>query len=110
MLESKLSQNVKTKIKRTIEKRVIEPVRKTIFGSKFPVIHKNWFNYSSNWNPFCWHGIVISALMFIDDPNERDTFVLTAINKTNNYLNSFETDGYANEGKIFFNLLQIFLC
>ena len=48
MLETRLSLNVKTKIRKTIENRVIEPVRKTISGRKFPMFHNNWFNYSSN--------------------------------------------------------------
>jgi hypothetical protein len=107
MLESKLSKEVKTKIRKTIETRVLEPVRKTINGENVPETHKNWFKSNSNWNPYCWHGIIISALVLIDDSIERDTFVLNAISNTNNYLDGFKRDGYSNEGMNF--LLKIIM-
>jgi hypothetical protein len=101
LLDAKLPDELKKKVRAALEARVFAPFRASISGKHLPG-HK-WLMDHTNWNAVCLEGITSAALTVIPDKIDRARFVWAAKVYIQNYLDGFPDDGYATEGIGYWN-------
>jgi hypothetical protein len=108
MLGDSLSEKTKGLIEKTLEKRIFDPMRKTLDeldvkkdNQVLAIPYHNWFvRFPSNWNIVCWTGVTVAALTVNKNPTERSRFLKYALKHTEIYLDSFTEEGICMEGMI----------
>ncbi|MEP3837808.1 MAG: hypothetical protein ABJM36_09175 [Algibacter sp.] len=96
LLQDRLSEGIRQRIKTTLQKRIIDAYIGTTSGKT--KTHLNWFKGTSNWNSVCTSGAVFVTISTSQNFNERLIAVGTAINSMSKYLSGFGDDGYCSEG------------
>ena len=98
LLQSKLNESLKKRIRAEITRRIIEPYLNNCRDRKS--IHRGfwWSVGTNNWNAVCSCGVVYSTLIISDSPKIRAEVVGCALNGLKNYLKGFTSDGYCSEG------------
>ena len=110
MLGDKISAQTKLNVLNAIETRVIKPMDLHFAGDKTLLGKHYWRDTLDNWNLVCWGGVAQIALNVISDQNKRDKYISEAFKNSQYSWNSWETDGFNNEGmnKLFCFQLRVF--
>ncbi|MBC7890675.1 MAG: hypothetical protein H7Y12_00555, partial [Sphingobacteriaceae bacterium] len=95
LLDDKLSESLRQKIRRELERRTFRPLLKTL-RTRNP--YHWWLKGTNNWNAVCLAGVTGAALAAIPGRNRRAKFVTIAERYSKNTLLGFDADGYCPEG------------
>lgn len=101
LLEDRLTEDMKDKIRGQIEWRITDSYFKSCRGEDRR--GNSWIWGTSNWNAVCTGGTVFATLTASEDPEVRLAVVGSAINSMANYLSGFGEDGYCSEGIGYWN-------
>ena len=96
MLKKRLSAETLKMIQDNLRKRILEPFKLGLLAD--PGTRHDWIFRQSNWNAVCLYGVLNSALTVLDDVKERAFYLAAVENSIENYINSFTSDGFLDEG------------
>jgi hypothetical protein len=100
LLGDKLSPEIRRLIRDNLEKRIFQPYRDMVTGTR----KKNWWmTTTNNWNAVCLAGVTGSALAVLDSKDTRAFYVAAAEDYSKNFLRGFTDDGYCSEGLGYWN-------
>jgi hypothetical protein len=108
LLKTQLNPEVTKKVREELEKRVIKPYEKElkeyqtrrITGSKDCC---PWLEKKDNWKAVCICNIIYASLAIIEDNKRLASIIANSESSINDYLESFENDGYLSSGIRYWN-------
>lgn len=96
MLDDRMPQAQRNKVKENIIRRVVEPY---LQQTRDPSLKRDWWRTDpNNWNSVVHAGIVGAALSVVDSPQDRAEVIAATELELPHYLEGFHKDGYSQEG------------
>ncbi|MFI3295411.1 MAG: hypothetical protein R3Y19_05265, partial [Rikenellaceae bacterium] len=103
ILGSRLDSLTIARVRHELDRRVYQPVLKSIRQRDFLSGKHYWFEVKNNWNLVCLAGVTNSALAVIEDVELRAEFIAAAEHYIQFGLDGFMEDGYCVEGVGYYN-------
>ena len=100
LLGDKLPQATRKLIRQEVRRRVLQPFREMVEGTRKPVY---WLKTDNNWNAVCLAGVTGAALALEEAPQDRAFYVAAAEHYIRYFLRGFTPDGYCSEGLGYWN-------
>jgi hypothetical protein len=94
LLGDKLAPATREHVRTALEERIFESMRRMYRGDQTDF----WLRGYTNWNAVCLSGVTGAALAALPSRDDRALFIAGAEHFSSNYLLSFSSDGYSEEG------------
>lgn len=101
LLEDKLPVELRTKIAKQLQWRIMDSYFKSCKGKD--KIGNHWIRSTSNWNSVCTSGTIFTTIVASENNGERIAAIGCALNSMVYYLSGFGEDGYCSEGTGYWN-------
>ncbi len=99
LLEERLDEDLKERMRNTIKRRIIDPYLETCRNRSLESTYSFWWLVrGNNWNAVCNAGILYTTLVMSDSTRVRAEAIACALSSLEYYLSGFTEDGYCSEG------------